>query len=150
MSDLAWSWKNLPILVFIVSWFEQILLAEDHSSLVSDLVIMTLPETRKLAERRFCLPYPGCKMGGNDLSRHWNINQFPIRTTLLRLFLGPANSRLTTHCRETLPFRSPRFSPGYAVTATRICTSRSVHWISQPSFYPITTPTYHTPTLLVI
>jgi hypothetical protein len=30
--------------------FEQILLAEDHSSLVLDLVIMTLPKTRKLGQ----------------------------------------------------------------------------------------------------
>ena len=50
----------------------------------------------------------------NDLPRHWNINQFPIRTTLLRLFLGPANSRLTTHCRETLAL-------AVAEILTRLC-----------------------------
>jgi hypothetical protein len=53
-------------------------------------------------------------LGVNDLSRHWNVNQFPIRTTLLRLFLGPANSRLTTHCRETLAL-------SVAEILTRLC-----------------------------
>ena len=34
--------------------------------------------------------------------RHWNVNQFPFRAVMLTLHLGSANSRLTTHCRETL------------------------------------------------
>jgi hypothetical protein len=33
---------------------------------------------------------------------HWNVNQFPFRAVMLTLHLGSANSRLTTHCRETL------------------------------------------------
>jgi hypothetical protein len=54
------------------------------------------------------------EVDNDDTSRHWNINQFPIRTTLLRLFLGPANSRLTTHCRETLAL-------AVAEILTRLC-----------------------------
>ena len=79
--------------------------------------------------------------------RHWNINQFPIRVAPFGLLLGPANSRLTTHCRETL-----------ALSVTGILTRLScyyhqhlqwspVHWTSQPSFYPGTTPIYHAPLL---
>ena len=33
---------------------------------------------------------------------HRNLNRFPFRPTRLRSALGPAYSRLTTHCRETL------------------------------------------------
>ena len=54
------------------------------------------------------------RKGINELSRHWNINQFPIQTILLRLFLGPANSRLMTHCRETL-------AHSVAEILTRLC-----------------------------
>ena len=63
----------------------------------------------------------------------------------MRLSLGSANSRLTTHCRETL---------AHTVTGilTRLCCYyhqhlqwNPVHWILQPSFSPGTTPTYHTP-----
>ena len=42
--------RIFPFLFSLSPGFEQILLAEDHSSLVSDLVIMTLPETRKLGQ----------------------------------------------------------------------------------------------------
>jgi hypothetical protein len=54
------------------------------------------------------------RSGINELPRHWSINQFPIRATLLRLLLGPANSRLTTHCRETLAL-------AVAEILTRLC-----------------------------
>jgi hypothetical protein len=54
------------------------------------------------------------RKGVSDLPRHWNINQFPIQTSLLSLFLGPANSRLMTHCRETL-------AHAVAEILTRLC-----------------------------
>jgi hypothetical protein len=40
-----------PFLFSLSPGFEQILLAEDHSSLVSDLVIMTLPKTWNIIDR---------------------------------------------------------------------------------------------------
>ena len=42
-----------------------------------------------------------------------------------------------------MSFRRSGFSPDYAATTTGICTGESVHWISRPCFYPITTPIYH-------
>ena len=74
----------------------------------------TPQNSKTWTERRFCLPYPEASRWFNHFSRHWDINQSPIRTTLLRLFLGPANSRLTTHCRETLAY-------SVAEILTRLC-----------------------------
>ena len=75
--------------------------------------------------------------------RHRNINRFPFRPTRLRSALGPAYSRLTTHCRETL-------APTVAGILTPLCCYyhrdlhwRPVQWTSRPTFYPPATPPYH-------
>ena len=63
---------------------------------------------------------------------------------MLTLALGPTNSRLTTHCRETLAL------PAIGIL-TRLCCyyhrdlqSRPVHRSSHPCFRPIGTPSYRT------
>ncbi len=77
------------------------------------------------------------------LSRHWDINQFPVRTALLRLPLGSANSRLTTHCRETLALTVVEFPTRLCCYYHQYLQWRTVHWISRPNFVPNSTPTYH-------
>ena len=77
------------------------------------------------------------------LSRYWNINQFPFRTSLLRLFLGSTNSRLTTHCRETLALTVAEFLTRLGCYYHQYLQWRTVHWISRPRFVPNSTPTYH-------
>ncbi len=76
--------------------------------------------------------------------QYWNIDQFPFRQVRLTLALGPTNSRLTTHCLETLAL------PAIGIL-TRLCCyyhrdlqSRPVHGTSRPRFRPIGTPSYRT------
>jgi hypothetical protein len=58
------------------------------------------------AELQPCSALPeasGAWLASPHLSRRRrNINRLPLRPTRLRSALGPAYSRLTTHCRETL------------------------------------------------
>jgi len=77
------------------------------------------------------------------LSRYWNVNQFPIRATLLRMLLGSTNSRLTTHCREILTLSVAEFPTRLCCYYRQYLQWRTVHWISRPSFVPTSTPTYH-------
>ena len=77
------------------------------------------------------------------LSWHSNINEFPVRAALLRLPLGSANSRLTTHCRETLALTVGKFPTWLCCYYHQYLQWSSVHWISRPNFVPCSTPTYH-------
>jgi hypothetical protein len=80
--------------------------------------------------------------------RHRNLNRFPFRPTRLRSALGPAYSRLTTHCRETL---AP--SAAGIPTPLRCYYRRDLHWrpvhrTSRPCFRPTATPPYPHPAQL--
>lgn len=77
------------------------------------------------------------------LSRYWNVNQFPIRAALFRLLLGSTNSRLTTHCRETLALTVAGIPTRLGCYYRQHLQWSSVHWISRPNFFPSSTPTYH-------
>jgi hypothetical protein len=63
------------------------------------------PGLRAWTELRPCSAYPEASGAWLALphlpERHRNLNRFPLRPTRLRSALGPAYSRLTTHCRET-------------------------------------------------
>ena len=90
----------------IFSWslgLEQTQLTPSHSHLELVLVIATLPNSRILRQNDgSASPIRKRMLDYNAPIRYLNINKFPVRSTLLRLILGSTNSRLTTHCRETL------------------------------------------------
>jgi hypothetical protein len=77
-------------------------------------------------------------------SQYWNINQFPFRPVMLTLALGSTNSRLTTHCRETLALSAIGILTRLSCYYRRDSQSRSVHRTSRPCFCPIGTPSYRT------
>lgn len=63
----------------------------------------TPPPSNGWTQRRLCSPYlKATRAIQAPAARYWNINQFAIRVALLRQPLGPTNSRLKTHCLETL------------------------------------------------
>ncbi len=77
-------------------------------------------------------------------SQYWNVNQFPIRPVMLTLALGPTNSRLTTHCLETLALSAIGILTRLCCYYRRDLQSRPVHRTSRPCFGPIGTPSYWT------
>jgi len=85
----------------------------------------------------------GCELALPHVSpRYRNLNRFPFRQARLRLALGPTYPRLTTHCRGTL---APSMEGILTPLRCYFHQDRHlwpVHWISQPSFHPTTTPAY--------
>jgi hypothetical protein len=77
-------------------------------------------------------------------SQYWNIDQFPFRRVMLTLALGPTNSRLTTHCLETLALPAIGILTRLCCYYRRDLQSRPVHGTSRPRFGPIGTPSYRT------
>ena len=77
-------------------------------------------------------------------SQYWNVNQFPFRPVMLTLDLGPTNSRLTTHCLETLALSAIGILTRLCCYYRRDLQSRPVHRTSRPCFHPIGTPSYRT------
>ncbi len=93
-------------------------------------------------------PTPKRRARGLALPRvppqYGNINPFPIRPVMLTLALGPTNSRLTTHCRETLALPAIGILTRLRCYYHRDLQSRPVHRTSRPCFCPIGTPSYQT------
>ena len=63
---------------------------------------------------------------------------------MLTLVLGPTNSRLTTHCLETLALSAIGILTRLCCYYHRDSQSRPVHRTSRPCFRPIGTPSYWT------
>ncbi len=61
---------------------------------------------------------------------------------MLTLALGPTNSRLTTHCLETLALSAIGILTRLCCYYRRDLQSRPVHRTSRPCFDPIGTPSY--------
>ena len=92
------------------SWAPRIdrtLLTEGYSCIHLILTITVLLRFRQLNRTTILLdisrsvPYMGLT-SPYVLLKYWIINQFPFRSIMLTLTLGSTNSRLTTHCLETL------------------------------------------------
>ena len=71
-----------------------------------------------------------------------NLNRLPFRPTRLRSALGPAYSRLTTHCRETLAPSAEGIPTPLRCYYRRDLHRRPVHGTSRPRFYPTAAPPY--------
>ena len=71
-----------------------------------------------------------------------NLNRFPFRQARLGLALGSTYPRLTTHCRGTLAPSTEEILTPLGCYYRRDLHSWPVHWTSQPSFHPTTTPAY--------
>ncbi len=70
------------------------------------------------------------------------LTSFPLRPVMLTLALGSANSRLTTHCLETLALSAIGILTRLCCYYHRDLQSRPVHRTSRPCFGPIGTPSY--------
>ena len=71
-----------------------------------------------------------------------NLNRFPFRQVRLGLALGPTYPRLMTHCRGTLALSMEGILTPLCCYFHQDLHLWLVHWISQPSFRPTTTPAY--------
>ena len=67
---------------------------------------------------------------------------FPFGGFELRPTLGPADPRLTTHCRGTLALSAAGILTRLCCYYRRDLQSWPVHWTSRPSFWPARTPPY--------